>query len=251
MKGPQKLIEGDGTASAFARELLREGRVEVLPAPAKAALWKSIAAQAPGALAAPAGAAAAGAAKGMTVTGMIALKGTLAAVALGGAIWGGHHVVSGSAGRRAFAPPVVVPSVKANVELARASPPPAATLPGAATPTHEPARPRRPARATVARPGGDAAVSAPASSRLGEESQLVLEAREGLRSGRASLVLRQLEEARGRFPGGTLAQEREALTIEALWRSGQTASARRRAEAFARTYPGSPHAARLEQLTSR
>ena len=251
MKGPQKLIEGDGTASAFARELLREGRVEVMPAPTKAALWTSIAAQAPGALAAPAGAAAAGAAKGLTVTGMLALKGTLAAVALGGAIWGGHHVVTTSTGRRALAPAVPVPSVKASVEPAPANPPPAAVPPAAATLTREPPRPPRPARATVARPGGGAAMSAPASSRLGEESQLVLDAREGLRSGRASLVLRQLEEARARFPDGTLAQEREALTIEALWRSGQTAAARRRAEAFARTYPGSPHAARVEQLTSR
>ena len=79
----------------------------------------------------------------------------------------------------------------------------------------------------------------------------MLEAREGLRAGRAALVLRQLEAARARFPDGTLAQEREALAIEALWRSGQRAAARLRAEAFARTYPGSPHAARVEQLTSR
>ena len=78
----------------------------------------------------------------------------------------------------------------------------------------------------------------------------MLEAREGLRAGRASVVLRQLEAARPRFPDGTLAQEREALTIEALWRTGQKAAARQRAETFARTYPGSPHAARVQQLTS-
>src|SRR4051812_6299071 len=97
MKGPQKLIEGDGRASAFARELLREGRGEVMPAPAKAALWKSIAAQVPGALVAPSAAAGAGAAKG--ATGLVALKGTLAVVALGGAIWGGHHVLTADSRR--------------------------------------------------------------------------------------------------------------------------------------------------------
>lgn len=286
MKGPQKLIEGDGQASRFACELLREGRIEVMPARAKAALWKSIAAQASGALAVPAGAAAAGAAKG--VTGLVALKGTLAVVALGGAIWGGHHILTSGGGRTqtpvaavpaaastAVAGPVVgvvassapagVPAVVPPPGVPEQAPeaPPAlsATRPGALAPrirntaslAREPARPPRPARAEQDRAPPTVAPStvAPASSRLSEESQLVLEAREGLRAGRASLVLRQLEAARARFPEGALAQEREALTIEALCRSGQTAAARRRAEAFARTYPGSPHAARVQQLTSR
>jgi len=284
MKGPQKLIDGDGQASAFARELLREGRVDVMPAPAKAALWKSLAAQVPGALVAPSAAAAAGAAKG--VTGLVALKGTLAAVALGGAIWGGHHLLTVDS-RRAPVPSrpapgpslttetkktektasarsvvtssasAAVPEMPSPAGVPRESPeapgrsPPAAGPGDGATLVHEPARPPRPARAAVGhdQPGSSDS-AAPASSRLRDESQLVLEAREGLRAGRAALVLRQLEAARPRFPDGTLAQEREALTIEALWRSGQKAAARQRAETFARTYPGSPHAARVQQLTS-
>ena len=302
MKAPGKLIDGDGPESAFARELLREARGEAMPAAAKAASWKSIAAQVPGALVAPTAAAAAGAAKGATA--VAALKGALAVVALGGSIWGGHRLLTADS-RRASDPSRPTPSAFSTTKEDRAeeatktdktdktvktvktvktdktrrdvtspasatvpetappasvsrqtpeapgAPPPALAPSRNGTPLHEPARPSRPARAGAVpdQPGASDSV-APAESRLREESQLVLEAREGLRAGRASLVLRQLEEARARFPGGTLTQEREALTIEALWRSGQTAAARQRAEAFARTYPGSPHAARVHQLTS-
>jgi hypothetical protein len=149
----------------------------------------------------------------------------------------------------AVAPPPGIPE-----ETPESPPASSATRPNAIAPrgtawrAREPARPPRPARVEEGR--APPIVAAP-SSRLSEESQLVLEAREGLRAGRSSLVLRQLEAARARFPDGALAQEREALTIEALCRSGQTAVARQRATAFARTYPGSPHAARVQQLTSK
>ena len=295
MKGPRKLVEGDGSASALARELLREGRVEAMPASVKAALWKSIAAQVPGALVAPSAAAAA--AKG--ATGLVALKATLAVVALGGSIWGGHHLLTAD-DRRAHVSSRPTPSPSSTTSRARTAEPakptetakpteptrpaeagraspnqPSAAVPEPAAPAsvpreaieapppasapraprtflREPAGRPRPPRAALERdqPGASASPT-PAESRLGEESQLVLDAREGLRAGHPSLVLRQLEEARSRFPDGTLTQEREALTIEALWRSGQTAAARHRAETFARTYPGSPHAARVQQLTSR
>jgi len=51
-----------------------------------------------------------------------------------------------------------------------------------------------------------------------------------------------LEEARRDFPSGELSQEREALSIEALRELGQSAEARRRAQAFLARYPASPHA---------
>jgi hypothetical protein len=46
-----------------------------------------------------------------------------------------------------------------------------------------------------------------------------------------------------------LVQEREALAIEALSRSGNGGEARARAEAFKKSYPASPHAARIDALT--
>ena len=72
---------------------------------------------------------------------------------------------------------------------------------------------------------------------------MILGARRVLRAGNPAGALTLLDAARARFPGGILVQEREALTIEALVRSGQRALATKRAEAFFRDYPKSPHGA--------
>jgi outer membrane protein assembly factor BamD (BamD/ComL family) len=80
------------------------------------------------------------------------------------------------------------------------------------------------------------------ASRLAEESRMVLEARNALRSGDLGGALRLLDAAKTEFQDGALTQEREALTIEALARSGRREIASRRAEAFLRDYPKSPHA---------
>ncbi len=88
-----------------------------------------------------------------------------------------------------------------------------------------------------------AAQSAHEASALREESQNLLEARAALRGGNPSAALDLLSRARTRFPRGALAQEREALTIEALYRSGQKQLASQRADAFLRQFPRSPHAA--------
>jgi hypothetical protein len=48
-----------------------------------------------------------------------------------------------------------------------------------------------------------------------------------------------------RFRGGALAEEREALAIEALRRLGRTEEAQRRAVLFQRRYPHSVHARRV------
>ena len=69
----------------------------------------------------------------------------------------------------------------------------------------------------------------------------MLAARSALRSGDAARSLSHLEQARARFPHGALGQEREALTIEALAKSGQSAAARRLADAFLRLHPHSPY----------
>lgn len=87
-------------------------------------------------------------------------------------------------------------------------------------------------------------------SRLREESALLGEARGALRSGNALHALALLDAARTRFPDGVLGQEREALTIEALARSGQTAAASARARAFLVAYPSSAHAERIQTFVS-
>jgi outer membrane protein assembly factor BamD (BamD/ComL family) len=96
--------------------------------------------------------------------------------------------------------------------------------------------------------GGANAGSATAAIDAREEMRLVSAARETLRAGSATRALELLDEARRRFPSGTLVQEREALTIEAMARSGQRDAAVARARAFARDYPGSPYTARVQAV---
>src|SRR5262249_15104665 len=87
-----------------------------------------------------------------------------------------------------------------------------------------------------------------ATSRLREESAAVIAIRKMLLSGNAAEALRMLDRARTDFPGGALAEEREALTVRALVDLGEKGAARARGEAFLRTFPRSPHAAEVRAL---
>jgi len=118
----------------------------------------------------------------------------------------------------------------------------AAALPPAPSATPNDAPPGHPHRRAVAR---DAA-SEPALSPVGaspSESQRVAAARSLLRSGRASDALAALQALERDEPNGLLAQEREALAIQALAALGQRAAASQRAAAFTQRYPDSPHLA--------
>jgi len=86
---------------------------------------------------------------------------------------------------------------------------------------------------------------------LREESLAVMAARQVLRTNDTKGALRLLEQAQRRFGKGGLAEEREALTIEALARSGQTARASMRAAAFLRNHPRSPHATDVQQFSEK
>jgi hypothetical protein len=98
---------------------------------------------------------------------------------------------------------------------------------------------------------GDAHPRSPTPSQLREESMAVLDARSALRSGNAARSLQLLQEANVRFPRGALGQEREALSIEALAQSGQTATAKRRAAAFLRAHPQSPYSVDVRRVAER
>ena len=52
-----------------------------------------------------------------------------------------------------------------------------------------------------------------------------------------------------RFPNSLLLQEREVIAIEALVRLGNRTAARARADHFLRTFPGSAHQQKIDQLT--
>jgi hypothetical protein len=99
--------------------------------------------------------------------------------------------------------------------------------------------------------GGNTVAPVPAApaereTMIREESRVVGEARAALRRGDASGALTQLDQIQARFPGGVLGQEREALTIEALARSGRRAEASTRASAFLQAHPTSVLAGRMQ-----
>jgi hypothetical protein len=167
------------------------------------------------------------------------VKGALVALALAAGA-----VTAGRAWRPSEppAPParVVVPAARTPIvtDVSPAIVPPLESAPSAPAP-------RAPARGLRAE-----APRAPSPSRLAAESRVVIEAQRALRAGDPSAALRRLEAARDEFADGVLVQEREALSIEALVRAGQTQSARARAAAFLRAHPESPHAANVKKLVA-
>jgi hypothetical protein len=87
-------------------------------------------------------------------------------------------------------------------------------------------------------------------SQLLRETALLERARAALRAGNTGQAWQTLEQWAAEFPSGQLAQEREVLSIELLWRGGRRDLASARIRAFERAYPKSAHAARLKALLS-
>ncbi len=237
MSEPMRLIDepsplDDGQGAGLARDLLAAGRGEALTAHEKRGIWAGLAAHALVA-AAPASSVAPAALAGGKAVGLGAvMKGTLVVVALAGGVVGGAQIL------RRVSPEAERPRASLASTLAP-------SLPAAPSPVVVP--PRSPPRESPPSPPWPR--SSPAS-RLAEEGRVVLDARRALRDGDAASALRRLEAAHAAFSGGALAQEREALTIEALAQLGRREAAAARAQAFLRAYPGSPHAAAVAKLAS-
>jgi hypothetical protein len=94
----------------------------------------------------------------------------------------------------------------------------------------------------------DDPASAVRASQLQAEAQALRSARAELRSGGLAEAFATLEASRRQFSAPELYQEREALMIELLQRSGQVAAARERANAFLSRFPESPHAEQIRRL---
>jgi outer membrane protein assembly factor BamD (BamD/ComL family) len=74
---------------------------------------------------------------------------------------------------------------------------------------------------------------------LGAEQALLDAARTALAQGHAADALSPLEAHARRFPRGLLAEEREALSVNALVTVGRNDEARRRGTRFLQRYPSS------------
>lgn len=279
MTFPKRWLEDDDAAGAV-RDVLRAGGAGVDPPEgAQDAVWLALASQI-GAAGAAGVAASAKAAAGASVkvsagagaaAGSVASGGLLKAILVGAL--SGVVVMSGYT---ALTPsPPAAPPAPSAPQIAPA--PPSASTPagGRAAPAEPPAQepPASPppgagadrapgaiapsisalaqGEATAAAPEVTAPAPAPGSpeeraSRLREENELLGQARAALRSGDPGRAIAILEQARVKFPDGVLGQEREAVAIEALARSGAREAASARASAFLRAHPASPHAARLQ-----
>ena len=103
-------------------------------------------------------------------------------------------------------------------------------------------------RRTAPRAEEAAEAAAPLETDFTAELQLIAELRAALRGGDGAAALAKVEEHVRRFgSGGQLAQEREALRVEALCAAGRTGAAKRAAEALLQRWPDTTHAPRVKQ----
>ena len=288
MSAPKRWLEDGGGATRGERDLLRLGRAQDPPPDAKAAVWAALLTQLPPMPPSPGGSGSApggglGGAKAAAGAAGAKASGATVAAAVGGGLLKSALLGAGSAialiatyaavaPSQPASPPPLAGEAAAPQATSRFSPgqratstPPVDSAPRAPeTPanTDSPgAAPSAEVRAVAPTPGvvepwkgrGAASNAGPTANdretRLLEESRRLTEARDTLRRGDASGALARLEELQRAFPGGILGQEREALAIEALARSGHRDQAQARARAFLQAYPQSPHAPRVEAFT--
>jgi hypothetical protein len=233
-------------------------------------LWSSLASRLPGAVVAGVAGGATGAAVAKAVTSKaigagLLLKGAVVVGVLGSIAtvgllhpWSARPVAAPREIPSASVPaprppvaPVVAPVAPPPVVDAPELPAPAPVAPSIPV-ASLPAPRALPARTAPPPPAASEPPTPVASEReiaLHAESASLLRARQLLRSGDCAEALTQLKQGTTRFPNGALAQEREVLAIEALACAGRTNEARTRAEAFARDYPTSPHASKVQRFT--
>jgi hypothetical protein len=97
-----------------------------------------------------------------------------------------------------------------------------------------------PVTGSTARSSSTDTVSPPSEVSLLRSAQVALQ-------GRPREAFQLTQQHRKLYPSGVFAQERDALAIQALMRSGDTEQARGLAQAFIRSYPSSPHAHRFRE----
>lgn len=233
---PERLLSVSSHADPLERELLGSVRHVGPPDGAKDQAWRGIAAQIAvvavvGAATGSSAAAATKAASASTLASW-ALSTKVAAVVAASslALGGGYLALKGNepapAARPALvAPPVITP---VPVKAAPQSPEPAALMPAEEAPSRK-LEPRR-------------------QDLLKAESSLLTEARAQLRSGNVAGAQASLDRLQSQFPKGMLSQEREVLAIEVLYARGNVDGAQRRARAFVKAHPKSPHSAKLSRF---
>ena len=181
------------------------------------------------------GNAAGGAARGASgVGGAKALASLVTAFVIGGGVGAAIYA-------RAPRALVALPSVDRIVVLAPAHATTAAIDPVAASPAVSSTSPasERAAPAPTIAPSGSQARPPSRSAQLDEERALLDIARTALVRDDAGAALASLDQHTRRFPRPLLAEEREAIAVQALVKVGRVAEARARGAAFQERWPAS------------
>ncbi|XXY45585.1 tetratricopeptide repeat protein [Sorangium sp. So ce269] len=241
MGDPERLLSARSGADPLARELLGSVRHVGPPGGAKERAWRGIASQLPvvGVAAGASAAAAKKAGVGSLLSSSTAVKAAAVLVSGGIALGGGYWALSSPAESPApprAAGPEQAPAVAPQAPVAAAREPAAPPEP-------------RPEVSTEGEPSRTPSGPKPTGTDLlRAESALLMEARAALRSGDAAAAAALLERLRVQFPKGVLRQEREVLAIDVLAARGNVQDAKRRAQAFVKQYPKSPHSAKLKRF---
>jgi hypothetical protein len=277
MNAPKRWIDSESDSNDFERALLKPALEVDIPPGAEQKVWLGLAglaavASVPLAAAAAVGtaevaSAASGASLPATSAAKIALTALLKAFAVGAAsgtlLAGGYTAIeskraANEATRAAAQGTTASVGVTTQIQARAPNAPAVAEPPSPAPPPtsrpvirgpapEQPTSPATPSTPAVASfDSVEAADSAKLrASRLREEALVLARARTALRHGDLASAFAALEAARTQFKTGMLGEEREALTIELLAKSGQHAAARQRASAFLRAFPRSAHAERV------
>jgi TolA-binding protein len=214
------------------RELLKRLNAEQPPVGSVEQGWAALAAEIGGAP--PVGTSAGGgttqaAAQG---AGGLAAKVAVGIALLGGGIWAAAELA------KTEPPAVVVPPQRASVSAPAPQPVAPAVVP-------EPTLTAEPSLSSTEPPN---ARRTPSVTTLAEEGRMLAEAHRLVQAGQPERALSVLRDSQKRYPRSVLSQEREVLTIEALYAGGASGTAKQRALAFLARHPKSPHAERLRRF---
>ena len=231
MTDPQRWPDAGDDSTELEQQLVRSGQNLGMPAEQKSAVWSQIASILPpvGPLPSPASA---------TTSSASIVKALCVVGALSGLVGGGYLLATKR--NEPNATNHVPAATSAKVGTAAAAPAPSLEVAASAAQLEMPSAT---ASTTPLPPPSHV-------SQLREESQALIAARQALRASDSAGALRLLEQAQQRFKHGAMAEEREALIIEALAKSGNRARAAARARAFLNHYPRSPHAADVQRYAA-
>jgi hypothetical protein len=166
--------------------------------------------------------------KGPSSGALLARKATVIAFLVGGVVGGALHAAwMKRPPERVVYVDRVVPALPA---------PPAAA---GATPSLAAGDPAVPSVGSVAVPSPPSSAPPSRSSQLTAERAILDEARQALAHGDPARALDRVELHRRSFPSPLLAEERDAMWVQALVKAGRSDDARARGEAFRKRFPDS------------